>query len=123
MSSLDVVDIEWLELLVGQVAEYSPVVGEGVDGRMRTREISPKVGESNRVQEMFERYAAALQVAGDGPVAATGPFGCIERLDVGPEKRAEVLAASHSLFLARCFLEALRFSARRRASSLDSLRR
>jgi hypothetical protein len=123
MSSLDVLDIEWLEFLVGQGEEYSPVVGEGVDGRVRAGEVSPEGGEPNRVQEMFEGYTAAVQLDGDGPIAATGLVEGIGRADVGLEKSSEVLAASHALFLARCDLEALRFAARRRASSLDSLSR
>ena len=90
---------------------------------MRAGEVSPEGGEPNRVQEMFEGYTAAVQLDGDGPVVATRLIGGIGGLDVGLEKSSEVLAASHALFLARCDLEALRFAARRRASSLDSLRR
>jgi hypothetical protein len=65
----DVVDVPGLDLVVGESFEDSAVVSERADGLARAVE-SPEGGDSDRVGEVVEGYALAVELDGEPPVVA-----------------------------------------------------
>ena len=124
MLLLDVADVAGLELLGRESEKDGAVVGEGLDERVRSGEMSSQGGDADGVQDAVERDRSTVEVRGDGPVSASWPVGCVGRPDVVTQQRFEVFAARHDFGFARRRVRAfLRWAARRRSCSLDSLSR
>ena len=91
---------------------------------MRAVEAPTEGGESNGVQEIVERDGLVVHKGRDRSVSAARLVGTIGRLDVVTQEGSEVLASGHERLFERLWVPVfLRFSARLRASSLDSLSR
>lgn len=114
-----VADVVGVEVVGRELIEDGAVVSETADGweGLAGASESPEGGEVDGVSEVVEGYSAREKGLCDGPVLPRGPWRCPGLIEEEPDDGGEVASAVH------VFRRAARSWARRRASSLDSLRR
>lgn len=131
MLVLDVGDVAWVEGIERQRREDATVVGERVDGFEGTAVAvvaatqATQSCEADGVEHEVERSALLVEAGGDRPIGTASGGRGLRLLEVEVNDRPEI-APAIGVHLAGRWPVARRVArccARRRASSLDSLRR